>query len=122
MESTTVVEEAEQQIKRVVIRYGDDVLTLSDGGDKITVGRDAHCDVVINGRYASRKHAEFESRDGAFYVVDISLNGTCVKPEGEEKIYIHQEDYLLYGSGVVCLGKSIKDDKDYWLFYTCEYD
>jgi hypothetical protein len=47
--------------------------------DELLVGRQASCDVVLNGPYVSRRHARLVFRDGNWIVQDLkSTNGTEV--------------------------------------------
>lgn len=46
---------------------------------EITIGRDPSCEVFLNDRTVSRRHAHLSLRDGRAYIEDLgSLNGTWV--------------------------------------------
>ena len=51
--------------------------------DRITVGRDPSCDLVVRDTLVSREHCVIEWYDGRWTVVDTSSNGTFV---GDERI------------------------------------
>ena len=64
------------------------VLTVEEDGepkrhefrDRIVVGRDFDCDVVLTNRSVSRKHAAVEPSGGGWVLKDLqSINGTFVK-------------------------------------------
>jgi len=62
--------------------------------DRVLVGRDPSCDVVIDDKSVSRRHAALERRGAAFVVVDQgSANGSFVNGEqvSEASLYDGQE-------------------------------
>ncbi len=66
----------------------DYTLVFSDGKEysippgRLTVGRQADCDLVIPDPLVSRRHAELAVRDGVLYLQDLgSANGTIVNGE-----------------------------------------
>ena len=46
--------------------------------EQITIGRINTQDIVLVNEYVSRKHAQIEIQNAAFYIVDTSTNGTWV--------------------------------------------
>ena len=48
------------------------------GAGRAVIGRDADCDVVIESKSVSRKHAEIMGTDKGYLLVDLSTNGTFV--------------------------------------------
>ena len=71
------------------------------------IGRETDCDLVMDTRRASRKHARVYVQRGKFMLQDQSTNGTYVHPEGvpaEQTIYLRNESFTLIGSGVISLG------------------
>jgi putative serine protease PepD len=66
---------------RITIDQGSGEVRESDVGvDKIVIGRDPDCDLVLDDTLVSRRHAEIERReDGRTYVSDLgSTNGTLL--------------------------------------------
>jgi len=63
------------------------LVSLTDGREyaigqgRATIGRDADCDVVIESKSVSRKHAEIMGTDKGYLLVDLSTNGTFVNGE-----------------------------------------
>src|SRR6478609_8334639 len=51
------------------------------GAGRAVIGRDAECDVVIESKSVSRKHAEIMGTDKGYLLVDLSTNGTFVNGE-----------------------------------------
>lgn len=90
------------------IRLGDHVLSLKgDAKEQLTIGRGAECSLVVPSSSASRAHADLLSRGGRFYLDDHSTNGTYVKPEGANEVFVHRDQALLQGAGLIRLGEPI---------------
>jgi class 3 adenylate cyclase len=90
------------------IRLGDTVLTLKGNAkETLSIGRGAECALVVPSSSASRAHADLLSRGGRFYLDDHSTNGTYVRPEGANEIFVHRDQALLQGSGLIRLGEPI---------------
>lgn len=90
------------------IRLGDKVLKLKgDAKEALSIGRGAECSLVVPSSSASRAHADVLSRGGRFYLDDHSTNGTYVKPEGANEVFVHRDQALLQGSGLIRLGEPI---------------
>ncbi len=54
----------------------------------MTFGRSSNCDIIIDGEYMSRRHAELSLKGGGLRIVDLgSSNGTCVNGK---KVNEHQ--------------------------------
>ncbi|MEO6068389.1 MAG: FHA domain-containing protein [Gemmatimonadales bacterium] len=51
------------------------------GAGRAVIGRDAECDVVIESKSVSRKHAEIMGTEKGYLLVDLSTNGTYVNGE-----------------------------------------
>lgn len=86
---------------RFVLRYGEALIALSDKRRVIVIGRDADCDVAINDRRASRRHARIELRGDRVVLVDHSTNGTFVTLEGQPEIYLRGDECVLSGQGLI---------------------
>ena len=88
------------------------VLTLSCGGDKLSlanegaavIGRSPDCDLVVPADTASRQHARIEYRRGKFLLVDQSTNGTFVRFQDGQTLFLKREESPLWGAGQISLG------------------
>jgi class 3 adenylate cyclase len=90
------------------IRLGDVKLALKGSSkDSLSLGRGAECSLVVASASASRAHADVHSRGGRFYLEDHSTNGTYLRPEGANEIFVHRDQVLLQGTGLIRLGESI---------------
>jgi pSer/pThr/pTyr-binding forkhead associated (FHA) protein len=66
--------------------------------DLTTCGRSTESDVFLDDITVSRKHAEFQRRDGSFFVKDAaSLNGTYVNGEQVEETKLANGDEVQVG-------------------------
>ena len=66
--------------------------------DVTTCGRTVESDVFLDDVTVSRKHAEFQRREGSFFVKDVgSLNGTYVNGEQVEETKLAAGDEVQVG-------------------------
>ena len=71
------------------------------------VGRDAKiCALGVPTDFASRDHFHIVYRRGKFLISDHSTNGTYVREDGEEVVYLRREEMLLRGAGVISMGQA----------------
>jgi adenylate cyclase len=72
---------------------------------RLTVGRTAGNDLLVDDGAVSREHAEFVRRKGTIYLSDHSTNGTYVRPRLGKSRHLHREEIMLDGSGEISLGR-----------------
>lgn len=90
------------------IRLGEKTLTVkAASNDAVSIGRGGECTLVVPSTAASRAHADIVTRGGRFYLDDHSTNGTYIRPEGTDEIFVHRDQALLQGSGLIRLGEPI---------------
>jgi len=73
----------------------------------ITMGRDSHCTLSLEGSAVSRLHARVTWNRGTVRVEDVSTNGTCIEPEDGGSCTLHHDQEQITGQGVIrcgCLG------------------
>jgi len=93
----------------------------SDDHRTFVIGRGVQCDLLCKTRLASRAHATLEFRRGKFLLTDQSSNGTFVKTDDGENIFLRRQELMLWGSGSICLGEEIsKEEPEDVIRYTCE--
>ena len=63
---------------------------MPEGVKKISIGRDGTCDLVINDRSVSRRHAELQvAADGGLQIVDLeSSGGTFLLRDGTDELVL----------------------------------
>jgi adenylate cyclase len=90
------------------IQLGDKVISLKAAvSDSMSLGRGGECTLIVPSTSASRAHADILTRGGRFYLEDHSTNGTYIRPEGANEIFVHRDQALLQGSGLIRLGEPI---------------
>lgn len=77
---------------------------LEQGDAYLVMGRDATCNVRINTALVSRRHASLERRGDRVVLVDTSMNGTWLVPDGQPAVRLLREEAPLHGSGSLSLG------------------
>jgi Protein of unknown function (DUF3662)/FHA domain len=92
-------EAAEHDLARApaAIRVGGQRHEL--GGGTITLGRSRDCDVTLEDPNVSRRHAEIQHEDGAYWIVDLgSTNGVTVNGKRVERVRLEPDDAILVGT------------------------
>ena len=85
------------------------------------IGRGVQSDLVVPARLASRIHARIEIRRGRFKVIDKSSNGTYIKTDDGENIYLRRQELLLWGSGIISLGEEVVEDSELNIRFVCPH-
>src|SRR5260221_9608768 len=87
-------------MEQLQIHYVDlGVPRVADLKSELSVGRTEGNDLVLNHPSVSRKHARFESRDGAWWIVDLkSTNGVKVNGNLVTEGNVNAGDKILIGS------------------------
>jgi len=85
-----------------------------------SLGRHADNEIVVPEAFASRLHCRVESRRGKFVLIDQSTNGTYVAVRGRDSVFLHREEMVLEGSGVIGLGREVDPDGEGAIHFICE--
>lgn len=104
---------------RLLLRSGEQNLTLDSTRTTFTIGRDVANDLAISSRKASRQHARIEWRRDKFVLFDHSTNGTYVTVEGEPEVLVKHESFVLRGRGVLCIGESAAESRRACIGFEC---
>lgn len=79
----------------------------------LLMGRRGDCTLVVDADRVSRVHARIEYRRGKFVLIDQSANGTFIKPDDAQEVYLRREEMPLSGRGYISLGRAWRvDDVD----------
>lgn len=91
----------------IVLKFNGEERFYSDSDitTPINIGRDESCDLVIDAKFASRSHVNLEYRRGKFVLIDHSTNGTYIKSNNQDNIFIRREELPLIGEGYISLGE-----------------
>ena len=71
------------------------------------LGRGKDCDLIVKGDLISRYHSKIEHRRGKFILTDQSTNGTFLRTTEGQDVFLRREEFTVYGSGYISLGKKI---------------
>ena len=96
----------------LVLSYGGADMVVRQANASIILGRDASCQIAVADRMASRQHARIERRQGKFYLVDQSTNGTFVVVLGEPEIVLRREEVMLRRQGRIAFGRSVAEAQE----------
>ena len=104
----------------IVLRFSGEERFYSDSDitTAISIGRDDACDLTIDATFASRSHANLEFRRGKFVLVDHSTNGTYVKLNKQNDIFIRREELPLIGEGYISLGEDYKKENTTNIYFS----
>jgi len=78
-----------------------------------SLGRGHSCDVRVNTRVASRRHATLGFRLGSVVLADQSTNGTYVRTDLAQDIYLHRDECILPAQGLISLGVPVSDQHEF---------
>jgi pSer/pThr/pTyr-binding forkhead associated (FHA) protein len=80
-------------------------------GSPVVIGRDAACDVVLDDRRASRRHARIQARGGYLVLSDLgSTNGTYIRSERVSEVTLGLGDSVVIGDSTLELTPVSGDD------------
>lgn len=84
---------------------------------RLVIGRQADCDLIVQGQRISRHHARIEQARGDFVIHDSSANGTYVRQTGGSVLALRRSGAPMGMSGEISLGVPPEKDGDYALSY-----
>jgi adenylate cyclase len=92
----------------IEFRMGDRLISMTANANQpITLGRGEESSFVVPGNSASRAHARIVRRGTRFYLEDHSTNGTYMKPNDGNEIFVHRDEVQLQGAGRIRLGEPV---------------
>ncbi|MEO5331546.1 MAG: adenylate/guanylate cyclase domain-containing protein [Magnetococcus sp. YQC-5] len=95
----------------MVVSFEGKKISLSDNQPVITFGRGSTNTFVVPDSMSSRVHSRMEYRRGKIFLVDQSTNGTFVISSKSQQTFVHRDEHLMEGTGVIGLGRVVtKDD------------
>lgn len=103
---------------RIELFYQGKLLCMAYDELPFYIGRDhSSCDLAVSGETISRRHCALQVRDQQIGLLDISTNGTFVKPGRADSVFIHNEFYPLVGKGAIKLGQRIDPEDSELILY-----
>src|SRR5512132_2479484 len=79
-------------------------IRVDQEGQAVIMGRDERCDLVVDGPYASRRHAVVEAKRDRFVLIDESINGTFVVNQNNEVAFLRRDALTLQGQSLILFG------------------
>lgn len=87
-----------------------DTITVTPEDVPLTIGRDhSACHLSLPTALASRNHCRIDYQYGKFVLADHSTNGTYVRNERGQQVYLRREELPLMGSGEIGLGERVDE-------------
>lgn len=98
----------------LTINLGEHEVTINQHQTPFKIGRTNgdEMDLQINSSMASRSHCDITFQHGKFILVDHSTNGTYVKEDGHQTVYLRREEFPLTGNGVIAIGGPVELSED----------
>ena len=102
----------QEQVQTLKITHGNSSFTIPSSETSFILGRGKDCDMNVQGDLISRHHTRLEYRRGKFIITDQSTNGTFLKTKEGQEVFLRREEFTLFGSGHISLGRKV-DMRDY---------
>jgi hypothetical protein len=99
------------------LRWRDNTMTLVPESPSLAIGRGDQADIQIDSDLASRIHARLGFQQTNFILADQSTNGTFVQIDDGDEVYLHHEQIVLRGSGVISLGRRIRGGRGKLIYF-----
>lgn len=93
----------------LTLNYRTHSYTINEQNNKLLLGRDKSCQMIVKSDFASRQHANVEFRFGNFILSDHSSNGTYIRSSDGMVTRLNREDTVLRGQGSISLGQPYTD-------------
>lgn len=90
-----------------LLEFGDQVIVVGPERSVVHIGRDEGNDIVLPTQYVSRRHASVRFQNNKFFLSDFSSNGTFLYVKDERNVFVHRDEVLILGSGVISLGREM---------------
>ena len=95
---------------QLILNYRGQSCRVNELANKVFLGRGGDCKIVVINDYASRQHAAVAFRSGNFIFQDNSINGTYIRFNDGQIVFIRNEEALLRGFGTISLGRAYSDN------------
>ena len=109
-----------EQLKNLTLTYESKSYSIPVDTASYIMGRGKDCELVIKGDLISRYHCRIEHRRGKYIITDQSTNGTFIRTTGGQIIFLRREEFTLFGSGYISLGKKVDPTDPNIIHFLCE--
>jgi adenylate cyclase len=120
-DATVMIDDSLDTLKiesKMELTFQGQILEVDQNRPSVTLGRQAHNDVVVNDGRVSRSHARIEYRRGKFMLIDQSTNGTFALIQKKKNITLRRDEATLLGSGIIGLGREVTEDSPVAIHYS----
>ena len=108
------------QVKNLSLKYAGESHSIPIDTTSYTMGRGKDCELVVKGDLISRYHSRIEHRRGKYVITDQSTNGTFIRSSEGQDVFLRREEFTLFGSGFISLGKKVDPEDPNVIHFLCE--
>jgi class 3 adenylate cyclase len=108
------------QAKILTLTYDTRPYVIPVDTTSYILGRGKDCELIVTGDLISRHHSKIEHRRGKFIITDQSTNGTFLRTTEGQDVFLRREEFTVYGSGYISLGKKIDLGDPHLIHFICE--
>jgi hypothetical protein len=91
----------------LILKYGKVVVIVNETNARVGIGRQKSNDIQVVNNRVSRTHALIEYKDGKYYLIDQSSNGTFLLMEGSPGVTIKKRAVMLTARSVIGPGYKV---------------
>ena len=109
-DSTTIVASPFQQNSsdflqsKLELRIGERLIVIDHSSASLSIGRADDNGLPVDSEQASRRHAKIDWFQGQFLLTDESTNGTFIKKDVRNPLFVRRETVVLEGTGMMGIG------------------
>ncbi len=107
-------------VKNLALEYAGESHSIPTDTTAYTMGRGKDCELVVKGDLISRYHSRIEHRRGKYIITDQSTNGTFIRSSEGQDVFLRREEFTLFGSGYISLGKKVDLEDPNVIHFVCE--
>ena len=109
-----------EPLKNLTLTYERKSYSIPVDTASYIMGRGKDCELVVKGDLISRYHCRIEHRRGKYIITDQSTNGTFIRTTGGQIIFLRREEFTMFGSGDISLGKKVDPADSNIIHFLCE--
>lgn len=103
---------AKEQGEKLTLTYRNKPFEIPVATTSYILGRGSDCDLLVDGDLISRHHSKLEYRRGKFVITDQSTNGTFIKTQAGQSVFLRREELTLFGVGLISLGRKVEQNDE----------
>jgi class 3 adenylate cyclase len=109
-----------EQARCLTLTYESQEHPITTDTTSYVMGRGKDCELIIKGELISRYHSKIEYRRGKYVITDQSTNGTFIRSSEGQDVFLRREEFTLFGSGHISLGKKVDIKDSNVIHFHCE--